>query len=352
MSRRSSTRSSWAGRRIALAVDLRWGGWSQDALTRLVIDLGDRTEPSTLRGRLADALDDPTLVVAYRVTDGPGHVDETGRPVATPVAGSGRVAVPLRAGGTEVGVLVRDERQEMDPLLTAGVAQAAELALANVRLNTATRQQLDALDASRIRLIEATESERTRIRLDLDAGALRRLASVERRLVRGPDDEAVRSILTQVRGVIAQLDELARGLGASTPLEAGLAAALHGLAERLPVPVTVEVPPGRWPPIVESTAYFVASEALANVAKHARATHAWLRVDEVRGQLRLDVADDGIGGAVPSSGSGLEGLTQRVEATGGRLRIGDRDGGGTRLTAELPIDRAAGPDGGLAPSPA
>ena len=329
---------------VWLAVDLRWGGWSQDALARLVIDLGDRAEPSTLRGRLAEVLGDPSLVIGYRVGEGTPYVDEAGLPVEIGAAGPGRIEVPLVAGGAEVGVLIRDARAEIDPLLADGVARAAELALVNARLNAAAQVQLQDLDASRTRLIAAEDTERSRIRFELDGGALRRLGIVEARLAHKGESETSTKLRREVRAVIAQLEEFARGLGAVTPLQSGLDDALRVLADRASVPVTLSVPSGmRWPPLVESTLYFVAAEALTNVERHANATQAWLRVDEIGGTIRLEVVDDGVGSAAPSSGSGLAGLVQRVEATGGRLQIESPSGGGTRLIVELPLDRASEP---------
>ena len=106
----------------------------------------------------------------------------------------------------------------------------------------------------------------------------------------------------------------------------------------MPGRVTVHAPDGRFAPIVETTLYFVCSEALTNVARHARATSTTVDLAAAGGRLRLVVTDDGIGGADPEGGSGLRGLKDRVEALGGRLLLEPREGGGTRLTAELPID--------------
>jgi signal transduction histidine kinase len=131
-------------------------------------------------------------------------------------------------------------------------------------------------------------------------------------------------------------------------LRSGLDVALRELADRASVSVTLDVPAGRWPALVESTAYFVAAEALANVERHASATHVSLRVGEISGSLRLEIVDDGVGGAAPSSGSGLDGLVHRVEASGGRLRIDSPSGSGTRLTVELPLDRATEPRDAIA----
>ena len=327
----------------ALALDMGWGGWSSDALTRLVIDLGDRAEGSTLRDRLASALDDPTLVIGYELDESGAYVDDDGRLVQLPGPGSGRVAVPLRVAGHDVGVLVRDERWPIDPILADGVAAAAELALGNARLHAATRRQMADLEASRGRLIAAAEAERQRIRRELDGGALRRLRRVRDELTAsmalGTEREP---LLDHASSVMRQLAELSDGLGPASALASGLGPALTRLAAESRVRAVADCRVGRLPPLVEATAFFVCSEGLANVAKHAQATRVSIRATERDGRLVIEVADDGIGGATPSPGSGLDGLRQRVETTGGRLTIEDRREGGTRLLAELPIDHRPG----------
>src|SRR6185436_11772997 len=120
--------------------------------------------------------------------------------------------------------------------------------------------------------------------------------------------------------------------------EAGLAAAVETLAARAPVPVTVDIDHDRrWTPEVESTAYYVVSEALTNVAKYARATHATVSAPTVGTTLRVEVADDGVGGADSSRGSGIRGLEDRVAAVGGRLMVESPQGQGTRVVAEIPV---------------
>ena len=327
----------------ALAIDLRWGGWSRDALTRLVIDLGDRAQATTLRDRLAAVLDDPSLVIGYGLDAGGSYVDDDGRPVEVPATGSGRIAVPLRLAGLEVGVLVRDERRPIDPILADGVAAAAELALGNVRLHAATRRQLADLEASRERLIAAAESERQRIRRELDDGAMRRLAGVRAALVAsvalGPEGGP---LLEHAGSVMRQLEELSSGLGPASALEGGLDAALRRLAADASVPTQADGLVGRLPQLVEATAFFVCSEGLANIAKHARASRAAIRAHERAGRLIVEVLDDGVGGATPSPGSGLDGLRQRVESTGGRLTIEDAAGrrhAPPRRAAHRPLSR-------------
>ena len=150
----------------------------------------------------------------------------------------------------------------------------------------------------------------------------------------GPHFASVRRDLAAAR---SQLREFARGIHPTVLTEAGPAAALAELAEQSSMPVTVNVPPGRWPPTVEAAVYFVCSEALTNVAKYAGASRVTIHVEEDRDQVRARVVDDGVGGADPSAGSGLRGLADRVEALDGRLRIDSPAGGGTRVTAEIPL---------------
>lgn len=327
---------------LALAIDLRWGGWSRDALTRLVIDLGDRAQATTLRDRLAAALDDPTMVIGYGPADDGTYVDDDGRPVRLPTLGSGRVAVPLRSADRQVGVLVRDERWPIDPVMADGVAAAAELAIGNARLHATTRQQVADVEASRERLIAAAEAERQRIRRELDGGVMRRLGRVREALIAsmtlGPAREP---LVEHASFVLRQLAELSDGLGPASALGEGLAPAMRRLALESSVRAVADGPDGRLPPLVEATAYFVCSEGLANVAKHAHATRVSIGAQVRDGRLFVEVVDDGVGGASPSPGSGLDGLRQRVEASGGRLTMEARLEGGTRLLAELPIDDRA-----------
>ncbi|MGH2687775.1 MAG: sensor histidine kinase, partial [Actinomycetota bacterium] len=136
---------------------------------------------------------------------------------------------------------------------------------------------------------------------------------------------------------LSELRELARGIHPAVLTDGGLRAAIETLAERSPVPATVaEVPEGRFAEPVEATAYFIVSEALTNVAKYAGATEVAIRVRWDDGTLLVEVADDGVGGADPSRGSGLQGLADRAAALGGRLRVDSPPGRGTRVVAEVP----------------
>jgi signal transduction histidine kinase len=206
------------------------------------------------------------------------------------------------------------------------------------------------LRRSRARIVEATDAERRRLERDLHDGAQQRLVSVSLalRLLRtrldamgGKNEEAVAAAddaSAELRVAIQELRELARGIHPAILTEAGLGAAITSLAERSAVPATVRsLPDRRLPPAVEATAYFVVSEALANVAKHASATRASVGAECDGATLRVEVGDDGVGGADDTRGSGISGLQDRVAAVGGRLTIDSPAGQGTLVVAEIPI---------------
>ena len=156
---------------------------------------------------------------------------------------------------------------------------------------------------------------------------------------RGSHDERCRSraAVAELTAGLSELRELARGIHPAVLTERGLDPALAGLVARAPLPVTLSAPlDERLPPAVEAAAYFVVVEALTNVAKYASATTAEVTVQNIDGQVVVDVTDDGVGGADPATGSGLAGLADRVTALGGRLEVESPPGGGTVVRAQLP----------------
>jgi signal transduction histidine kinase len=337
-----------------LTADLLWGRWTRAALTGFVIDLGDHHEPQALRAALARALGDPSLELAYRLDDRDGWVDEAGRPVALPDAardGDGdarRAVTSIGEAGAPIAALVHDPATLADPELVASVAAAARLAVANVRLQAEIAGRLEDMAASRLRLMEAGDEERRRLGERLAGGSEARLAEVAARLERlaaDSDGEAgalLRVLTDEVATSRAQLRDLAHGIRPRTLTAGGLRPALDELAGQSNVPVEIEVPDERFAPSLELVAYFVCSEALANVAKHADAARVRMAVDPSDGELRIIVEDDGIGGADPLDGAGLRGLADRVEALGGRLRVASPPGAGTRVEAVLPRAGSAG----------
>jgi signal transduction histidine kinase len=210
--------------------------------------------------------------------------------------------------------------------------------------------RLDAdLRASRLRLVEAGDTERRRLERNLHDGAQARLVGLamllgHARRAAESDPAAVPSLLddalSELRTSLSELRELARGIHPAVLTEKGLDAAIYALASRAPIPVTLESDGnGRLPEAVEIAAYFVVSEALANVAKYARATEATVAVQRVEGSVHVDISDDGVGGADIGRGSGLRGLADRVAALDGTLSIDSPPGRGTRVHVELPWRR-------------
>ena len=214
------------------------------------------------------------------------------------------------------------------------------LAVENERLTAEVEAQLHEVRASRARIVAAGDAERRRVEQDLHDGAQQRIVAMTLALrlaqakLGSQTDPAVRESLDQASAEAGRRwPSSGSSRAASTPIltEAGLAAAVETLAAKAPVPVTVDIDPARrWTPEVESTAYFVVSEALANVAKYAHATSARVSAPIVGSTLRVEVADDGIGGADGGRGSGIRGLQDRVAALGGRLSIESPRGQGTR----------------------
>jgi signal transduction histidine kinase len=220
-------------------------------------------------------------------------------------------------------------------------------------LDEELRARLDELRASRARIVEAGDAERRRLERDLHDGAQARLVGLALLLrtarTRAGSDPDLAGLLDraqeELQTSLAELRELARGIHPAVLTDRGLAPALKALAARTPVPVTLEGDAEeRLPGPVESAAYFVVSEALTNVAKYAQATRATVALRQVDGRLTVDVADDGVGGASATRGSGLRGLADRLSALDGTLSVESPAGRGTRLRAEIPCGRAVSPE--------
>jgi signal transduction histidine kinase len=199
------------------------------------------------------------------------------------------------------------------------------------------------IQASGARIVAAADAARRRLERDLHDGAQQQLVSATVTLTRAlaqargtAAEGLVNDALDQLHRALAELRDLARGIHPAVLSERGLAAALADLATRSPVPVELEAPHERAAPAAEAAVYFTVAEALTNVAKHARATVAQVRVEMRGGMLTAVVADDGVGGANGTTGSGLRGLADRLEALGGQLAVENRSGGGTVIRARVP----------------
>jgi signal transduction histidine kinase len=306
-----------------------------------MVELQDQIEPGTLRSALARALRDPSLAIVYRLGD--RYVDADGRTVALP---DDKAVTEVERGGRTIAALVHDPALGEEPELVASAGAAAGLALENERLQAELRARLEELRASRARIVEAAQAERRRIERDLHDGTQQRLVSIAMTLGLADsraerDPPAVKPLLDQARSqltdTLEELRGLAQGIHPGILTERGLRAALEELAygARLPLELDVALPE-RLPDRVEAAAYFVVSEALTNVSKHAEATAVRISVQRSDGRAVVEVADDGVGGADRAQGSGLRGLTDRVDALGGRLSVESPPGRGTVVHAEIP----------------
>jgi signal transduction histidine kinase len=320
---------------------------ARGAVADLVVELGQTPTPARLREALANALGDPALQVAYWSPIQDRFVDADGEPMALPDDGAGQAVTLLERNGVPEAAIIHDAILLEEPGLIASVASAMRLAVENDRLTTAVEAQLAEVRASRARIVAAGDAERQRIERDLHDGAQQRLVALTLalRLARtrlGDDaDPSVRLSLEQAseeaRAALAELRELARGIHPQILTEAGLHAAVETLAGRSPATVTVDIDPDeRFAPPVEAIAYFVVSESLANIAKHAEAGAVEVTAGWQDGVLTVEVADDGRGGADPRTGTGLRGLRDRVSAVDGTLEVVSPSGGGTRIVARIP----------------
>jgi signal transduction histidine kinase len=216
-----------------------------------------------------------------------------------------------------------------------------------VREFTDRKRQQEEVEASRTRIVAAGDDARRKLERNLHDGAQQRLVSLSLslRLVEGQlrkDPGAAEELLQRSRDELAQaleeLRELARGIHPAVLTDRGLEAALEALAARSPLPVEIDGPDGELPPPVEAAAYYVVSEALANVTKYAQASLVKVTVGRTNGCALVEVADDGVGGADPSRGSGLRGLSDRLASLSGKLDVESPPGAGTRVRAEIPLE--------------
>jgi signal transduction histidine kinase len=313
------------------------GGWSEDGALSLPLgstfDLdGDTVVAKVLRSG------SPQRVNRYQETS--GVLSETLQRSGYQAA----VAAPVLVDGRLWGALGAATRSD-EPLpdgLEQRLCDFAEL-VAQALANADAREQLA---ASRARIVEAGDVERRRLERNLHDGAQQRLVALALDLTLigvtlEKDPPAARKTLTAAQDQLAQgldeLRELARGIHPAVLTERGLGPALQALVKRAPVRVEIiELPEERLAGPVEAAAYYVAAEAITNVAKYARASHVTVSVGHVGGRATLTVSDDGVGGADVALGTGLRGLADRVEALGGHLNVDSPPGRGTRIRAEIP----------------
>ena len=319
---------------------------ARGSVAGLVVRLGAPTAPADLRAALARALGDPSLELAYWFPAEARYVTPDGRPVHKPDVDSGRGSTFVERDGTPIAMLLHDPALEYNSGLVQSVCAAAGLALENERLQAELRARLVELNASRGRLVEATDAERRRIERNLHDGTQQRLVSIAMSLgllesKLAPDQAHAAPIVQEARTALTlaleELRELTQGIHPTLLVERGLPVALEELCRRAGLPAHLNVALDvRLPDQVETAAYYFASEAVSNAVKHSHGSEIRVDVGYDGRILTVEIADDGIGGAAIGPGSGLRGLTDRVEALGGQFTVSSPPGRGTRLKAEIP----------------
>jgi signal transduction histidine kinase len=310
----------------------------------LVVELGE--QPSTLRTALARALGDPQLRLGFWAPRSSNYLDAEGRALRPPDPASGRSLLVIDGDRGPLAVVEHDAAVIEGHELSEAVASAVRLSAANERLQAEVQEQVEDLRRSRRRILEAGVAQRRRLARRLHDRVERRLDALAHELGDcGEETGADAEVLGLLEVAVSELDaargelrELAMGIHPRVLTDEGLAPALSELARRAAVPVDLTVSRGRYAAAVESTAYFVSCEALANVAKYSHASRISLQVVELDDSLVVTVADNGVGGADARRGSGLRGLVDRVEGLGGTLRVTSPAKGGTRVVAELPLE--------------
>jgi signal transduction histidine kinase len=318
---------------------------ARSAVGDLLVELRSVPAPTDLREPLSRALRDPTLSLAYWLPDYGAWADPNGQPAQLPGPGETRSVTFVDSAGQHLAALVHDPSLDDEPQLLEAVGAAAGIALENGRLQVELKAKLQELEGSRGRIIEASQQERKRLERNLHDGAQQRLIALSldlgmysSKLVDDPEaQERIQAAKSEIATSLEELRDVARGLHPAVLSGHGLGVALESLAAGSVVPVKLNVAiDRRLDEPVEVAAYYVVTESLANIGKHARAKGATVDVTRNGDELVVEIVDDGVGGADSERGTGLRGLADRVEAQGGRLRVWTPTGGGTRVRAQMP----------------
>jgi len=354
---------AWVERVAIAAVPIAFlGGLLRTRLARygvgqLVVELGEHASGDELRVAVRRCLGDPTVEVAYWDVARDGYVDSDAHAVELPVEDPGRAVTVVDRAGRRIGALVHDPAVREEGSLLDAVCAAAGLAMENERLHAEVLSRLGEVRASRSRIVEAADEGRRRVERNLHDGAQQRLVTLSLALAMARDrltadlgrparqqeswavevDDLLREAADELALALQELRDLARGIHPAILTEEGLGAAVESLVERSSSSVEVHTyVDDRLAPAVEAAAYYVVAESLTNVARYADASLVRVTIGRCESGLRVEVADDGTGGASPRPGSGLEGLADRVAALDGTLVVHSVRGRGTRVVADIP----------------
>jgi signal transduction histidine kinase len=326
----------------------RWRLFMAVAMQRLATRLRAHPGPDNLRAALADAFEDPSLELTYRLEDG-RWADAAGHEVAAPVATPQRALTEVGDGDRRVAAILHDPVLASEQAFSETAVAYTLMTLDNHRLSAQAASLLREVRESRARIQSSADDERRRIEHDLHDGAQQRLVALriklelaaERAGDNGGAAELLRGLGSEVEEAIDEVRSLARGIFPAQLADRGLVEALRSAALRSALPATVlAAGVGRYPRDVESAAYFCCLEALQNAAKHARDATAVVVDLSDNGDLRFEVRDDGAGfdPTAVTGGVGLTSMRDRVAAVGGVVEIESRPGRGTRVSARIPLD--------------
>lgn len=316
------------------------------ALGLMLERVAHENDPIRMQEAVAEALGDPSVELAFWLPESERFVDARGLPIARPEPGSERAASEVSTEGRLVALIIHDGALLEEPEKIQAVSHGAALAFENARLEAEVRANVAELRASRVRIVEAGDAARREIERNLHDGAQQNLISLALKLqmarsrVESDPTAAVEIIdgaSAELEQTLAELRELARGIHPAVLSDRGLDAALLALAHRAPLPVEVgEMPDGRLPEPVEAAAYYVVAESLTNVVRYADASRAKVDISRSGGIVSIRIADDGVGGADPRQGSGLNGLADRIAALDGSLALMSPVGEGTVVEVKIP----------------
>lgn len=327
-----------AGIPIAFVAAVLSGGFARtEDVQELGALLSAEDGRPALRAALRQVLGDDSVELLFRLEEPPRWVDGEGAEAQLPAPRSDRSIAEVRVGARLVGAIVYDATLVADEELVADAARVTALAIDHERLTAELLAGREDLRVSRARLVEATDAERRRIARDLHDGLQTRLVLLAMQAGSAlPASEAAAELGRGLQGAITELRRFVNGVVPASLTERGLYAAAVELTDRMPIPVELDFDPrhAELPAGVETAGYFIVSEAFSNAVKHSRAEELRLSITRPGGSLRIEVVDDGIGGA--HFGGGLRGLADRVDALSGRLVVDSPPGGGTRILAEVP----------------
>jgi len=323
------------------------------ALKRMVVHLGGDPDAAHLRAMVGEALDDPSLELAFRVGAPGGFVDSSGHPIDPAHIAAGRSATAVERKGETVAFIIHDDGLDQDPELVQAAGLTMLLALENGRLGTDLATTIGELRASRARTVAAGDAERRKIERDLHDGAQQHLVALRVQLglaseLAETDPELARARMSEfgheLEQILDELRRLAHGIYPSLLVDYGLVDALAAVGRRASPPANVEANGlGRYPHEIEAAVYFCCLEGLQNVGKHAGPdARTEMRIRESDGRLTFEISDDGDGYDVERTsnrGTGLTNMTDRIGALGGTLTVQSTPGGGTTVRGSVPLTR-------------